>query len=338
MTTTGFCAARAGFMARCVIMTTLTALVAGNAWSQSTGAYPNKPIRLIVPFGTGGFADISGRLYAQHLAAAWGQSVVVDNRPGGGGILATDIAAKSAPDGYTLYFVSDGPLVINPFIYKSLPYDPVNDFTPIAMVGATTQMLAVNPEKVKAATLREFIAEARSRAAKPMTFSSSGLASPHQLYMENLKVLTGMELIHVPYKGGAFALQALTAGEVDAGFVNHERSVSLAKAGKLRLLGFGGATRSAIAPELPTVSEQGVPGFQANPWIAIVVPRATPKPIADKLETESVRIARDPAYQKQLFNIGGDPLPMDAAEFRERLRADLQMYGKLIKSLNIPMQ
>ena len=325
-------------LARCLIVPLLACWAPANSWGQSPGSYPNKPIRLIVPFGTGGFADISGRLYAQHLSPVLGQPVVIDNRPGGGGILATELAARAAPDGYTLYFVSDGPLVINPFIYKSLPYDPINDFATVAMVGGTTQMLAASIEKVKATTLREFIAEARGRAARPMTFSSSGLASPHQLYMENLKTLAGIELTHVPYKGGAFALQALVSGEVDVGFVNHERTVALAKAGKVRLLGFAGPARSTIAPDLPTIAEQGFPGFEATPWIGVVVPRATPKPIVDKLEAESVKIARDPQYLKQLFNVGGDPLALTAAEFRERLRTDYQMYGKLIKGLNIPPQ
>lgn len=309
----------------------------GGAQAQAD-SYPNKPVKLIVPFAAGGFADGSGRLLGQMIQAAWGQPMVVDNRVGAGGIYATETAAKSAPDGYTLYFVSDGPLVINPFLYKQLPYDPINDFIPIAMVAATTMVLIVNPERVKARNLAEFLAEAKARPANnPMTFGSAGFGSPHQLVMENLKSLAGVNLTHVPYKGGAPALQAVLANEIDAAFSNHEKSIALWRSGKVRAIAFGGQQRSPIAPELPTVAES-FPGFEASPWIGVVAPKGTPQAIVDKVERDVLKVARDPGFQKQLFAVGGDPLVLTASGFRDRLRSDYQMYGKLIRSMNVVLQ
>ena len=312
--------------------------VAPFASAQSASGYPNRPVRLIVQFAPGGFQDLVGRLLAQAILPLWGQSLVIENRPGGGGILATELAAQAPPDGYTLYFVSDGPLVINPFVFKSLPYDPVNDLVPVAMLVSTTQVLVVNPTRVKARTLAEFIAEAKARPpSNPMTFGSSGVGGPHQLFMENLKVLAGINMTHIPYKGGLLSLQAVLAGEIDSAFANHEKSVTLAKSGKVRAIAFGGLQRSDIAPELPTIAET-FPGFQASPWAGVVAPKGTPQAILEKLEADLLKVARDPQFIKQLFAVGGDPLPLSASEFRDRIRSDYQMYGKLIRGMNISLQ
>ncbi|UUZ71168.1 tripartite tricarboxylate transporter substrate binding protein [Polaromonas sp. P1(28)-8] len=243
-----------------------------SAWAQPAAAYPNKPVKLLVSFPPGGFADLVGRSLAQALTQAWGQPVIIDNRPGGAGILASDVAAKAVPDGYTLYLATDGPFAINPYIYKKLPYDPVESFMPAALVAYTPLALVVNSEQVSSKTLREFVAAARSNP-KPLDYSSGGSGGPHHLSMEALKVVAGINLNHIPYKGGATALQAVLASEVNATFSAISTSLPHAKAGKIRILASGGQKRSLLAPEIPTFAESGYPGFEASAWAGVVAPK-----------------------------------------------------------------
>ncbi len=324
-----------GKAARALVVAAGTLLIGTSLWAQTAAGYPARPVRLLIPFPPGGYSDVAGRYLAQALSQVWGQPVVVDNKPGAAGILASDLAAKAAPDGYTLYFVHDGPMVINPFIYKTLSYDPVKDFVPVALVTSTTMVLVANPEKVGARTLKDFVAGARSTASRPMDYSSGGAGGPHHLFMENFKGMAGLNFNHIPYKGGAPALQAVLAGEVSTAFAGIAPSVAQAKAGKLTVLGSGGAKRSLLAPDIPTIAEQGYPGFEATAWVGLVAPKGTPQAIVDKIEADVLKIARDPPFVQKILAAGGDPLPGTAAEFRELIRKDQQRYSKLIRDLDI---
>ena len=305
------------------------------ASAQTAAVYPNKPVRLLVSFPPGGFADLVGRGLAQSLSLLWGQPVIVDNKPGGASILATELAARAAPDGYTLYLATDGPFVINPFLYKSLSYDPIRDFVPAAMVAQTPFGLVINPEKVSAKTMTEFVALARSNAARPMDYSSGGAGGPHHLHMENFKGIAGTNGNHIPYKGGAPALQAVLSGEVSMAFTGVSTAMPYVKAGKLRMLAAGGTKRSLLAPEIPTFTEAGYPGFEPTAWAGVVAPKGTPQAILDKIEADVLKVAHDPQFAQKLVLAGADPLPLGAAEFRETIRKDQQKYGKVIRELKI---
>ena len=317
------------------LLLSLCALLSTTAsWSQPTAGYPNKPVKLLVSLSPGGFNDLSGRLLAQALSQSWGQPVIVENRPGSASILATEMAAKATPDGYTLYLASDGPFVINPFLYKTLPYHPVNDFMPAALVAYIPLILIVNPEKVSAKTLREFVAEARANAGK-LDYASAGVGSPHHLSMGALSGVAGVNLNHILYKGGAPALQAVVSGEVAAAFSVLSTSLPYAKAGKLRIIASTGLKRSMLAPDVPTIAESGYPGFEVVSWVGMIAPKGTPQVIVDKIESDVLKIARDPQFSQRLLAIGGEPPPGTAAEFRELIRRDQQRNGKLIRDLNI---
>lgn len=305
-----------------------------SAWAQAAAVYPNKPVKLLVSFPPGGFADLVGRSLAQALTQAWGQPVIIDNRPGGAGILASDVAAKAAPDGYTLYLATDGPFVINPYIYKKLPYDPVNGFMPAALVAYTPLALVVNSELVSSKTLGEFVTAARSNP-KPLDYSSGGAGGPHHLSMEALKAVAGINLNHIPYKGGAPALQAVLAGEVATAFSAVSTSLPHAKAGKIRILASGGQKRSLLAPEIPTFAESGYPGFEASAWAGVVAPKGTPQAIVRKIEADILKIARDPQFTQHLLAAGAEPFPGTSAEFRDLIKKDQQRYSELIRDLNI---
>ncbi len=310
---------------------------AGSAVAQTAAGYPNRSVRLLVSFPPGGFADLVGRSLAQSLSQVWGQPVVVDNKPGGASILATEIAARAAPDGYTLYLATDGPFVINPFLYKTLTYDPINDFIPAAMVAQTPFSLVVNAEKVSAKTVAEFVTQARVAAASGHTldYSSAGSGGPHHLHMETFKGLAGINLNHIPYKGGAPALQAVLSGEVSVAFAGASTATPHAKTGRLRILASGGSKRSLLTPEIPTFTEAGYTGFDPTAWAGVVVPKGTPQAIVDKIEADVLKIARDPQFSQKLVAAGADPLPATAAEFREIIRKDQQKHSKVIRELNI---
>ncbi|WP_042877067.1 Bug family tripartite tricarboxylate transporter substrate binding protein [Cupriavidus necator] len=310
-------------------------LPATASFSQSTDSFPSKPVRLLVSFPPGGFADLVGRALAQSLAQTWGQPVIVDNRPGGAGILASELAAKAVPDGYTLYLATDGPFVINPSLYKTLPYRPVKDFVPVALVAYTPLALVVNPDKVHASTVSEFVAVARANAKKPLDYSSGGAGGPHHLSMEAFRLTAGIPLNHIPYKGGAPALQDVLSGQVSAMFSAISSALPYAKAGKLRIIATGGTQRSALAPDVPTFAESGYPGFEAGAWAGVVVPRGTPASIVSKIEADVMKTVRDPKFGQRLTAVGAEPFPRNAAEFQAKIRKDQQRYGKLIADLHI---
>ncbi len=306
------------------------------AQTSSAQGYPNKPVRLIVSFTPGGFADLVGRSIAQSLQQQWGQPVVVENRPGAAGILATELAAKAVPDGYTLYLATDGPFVINPFIYKTLPYHPLNDFVPVVLTAYVPFVLVTNPSLVKANTVQEFVTAAKAAiSTKSLDYASGGAGGPHHLTMEAFKATAGIDLNHIPYKGGVPALQDVLSGQVATMFSVIPTSLAHAKSGKLKILGIAASKRSPLVPDVPTIAESGYPGFEMGAWAGIVAPKGTPQAVVDKIQFDTLKIVRESQFSERLAAAGAEPLPGSADEFAALMRRDMEKNGKLIRTLNI---
>ena len=298
--------------------------------------YPNKPIKLIVGFAPGGSTDIVARIVAQRLGERLGQNVVVDNKAGAGGTIGADIAAKSAPDGYTLTLGTTSTHAIAPGVYSKLPYDPVADFTQISLVAITPYMLVVNPQ-VKAKTLAEFVALAKAQPGK-LNYASAGNGTATHLAMEMLKDTAGIDVIHIPYKGNGPADLAILGGEVQAVFGSMPALLQNTRAGKVRPLAVGSATRSPAMPEVPTVSELGYPGFEAALWLGVMGPANMPRPIVDRLHKELVAIVATPEFKAAMDANGADPVSSKTpAEFREMLRGQVTKYTKITKAIGIKL-
>ena len=273
-----------------------TALLALPAIANAqTPAYPTKPIRLVVPFPAGGATDILAREVAKHLTETWGQSVVVDNRPGAGGNIGSELVAKSPPDGYTLEMGTVGTHAINASLYSKMPYDHVKDFVPVILVAGVPNVLVVNPS-VPVNSVQEFIAYAKANPGK-LNFASSGSGTSIHLSGELFKVMAGVQMTHVPYKGSAPALQDLLGGQVQLMFDNLPPSLPQIKAGKLRALAVTSATRAPALPDVPTVAEAGLPGFEASSWFGVLAPAGTPPAIVAKLHGALMTVMKDPGVR-----------------------------------------
>lgn len=303
---------------------------------ESAEKYPSKPIRIIVTFPAGGPADLVARAVAQSLQEAWGQGVVVDNRPGAGGNIGMNVAAKAAPDGYTLVESSMGPMTISPYVYSSLPYDPIKDLTPIMLAATNPFFLAVRPA-LPASTFQEFVALAK---AKPngLTMSSSGIASPSHLAGSLLQSMAGISLTHVPYKGAGESIPAVVNGQVDIAVETPLLIVPQVKAGKLKALLVSTAERSPLLPEVPTGKEQGLPDFVASSWYGFHAPAGTPQPIVDKLNAEMVKAMRSPAMRERLASVGVTATSTTPAEFTAFVEAEMAKWGKLIRAIGIKVE
>ncbi len=299
---------------------------AGSAMAQT--AYPSKPIHIVVTFTTGGAPDILARLIGERLQAAWGQSVIVDNKPGAGGNTGADSVAKAAPDGHTVVVGTVGTHSINGALYKKMPYDMVKDFTPITLLATTPNMLVVHND-VPAKNLTDFIA--LGKKGGKMTFASSGAGTSIHVSGELFKTMTGIDMEHIPYKGRASAIPDLLGGRVTMMFDNMPSSLPLVKDGKLRALGVTSAKRSAAAPEIPTIAEQGLPGFEAVSWFALFAPANTPVPIADKLQAEVSRILKSPEISQKLLAIGLEPGGGTPAELAAYQRSEITKWAKVVK-------
>jgi len=298
--------------------------------------YPNRPIKLIVGFAPGGSTDIVGRIVAQKLGERLGQTIVVENRAGAGGTIGADATAKAPPDGYTLTLGTTSTHAIAPGVYSKLPYNPVTDFTPISLVAVTPYLLVVNPQ-VQARNLNEFIALAKSQPGK-MNYASAGNGTATHLAMEMLKDAAKVDLVHIPYKGNAPADGAILAGDVPAVFGSMPALLQNAKANKVRPLAVGTATRSPALPDVPTVAEQGYPGFEAALWLGIMGPANMPKPIADRLHKEIVAIVATPEFKAAMDANGAEPIGSKSPEeFREMLRGQVDKYGKITKAIGIKL-
>ena len=291
--------------------------------------YPSRPVRFVVAFPPGGGTDIIARSIAQKLAERIAQQVVVDNRPGAGGNIGTDIVAKSAPDGYTLLMGSAGPLAINASLFAKMPFDPIKDLAPVTLAASTPNVLVVHPS-LRAATVKELIALAKARPGE-INFASSGHGTPAHLAGELFNSMAGVRMVHVPYKGAAPALADLLGGQVQLMFSTMPPALPHVKAGKLRALAVTSAKRSPAAPELPTVDEIALPGFEANTWHGVVVPAGTPGAIVARLNREIVAILHLPDVIERLSGQGAEPVGSTPEEFAAYIRAETVKWARVVR-------
>jgi tripartite-type tricarboxylate transporter receptor subunit TctC len=306
----------------------LTLMALAFAAGAQAQAYPTKPIRIVVTFTPGGAPDIIARLLGERFTAAWGQPVVIDNKPGSGGNIGSDFVAKSAPDGYTLVVGTVGTHSINGALYSKMPYDMVRDFSPVSLVATTPNLLVVNND-VPAKTVQELI-DLGKREGK-MSFASSGSGTSIHVSGELFKSMTGIDMTHIPYKGRASALPDLLGGRVTMMFDNMPSSLPLVREGKLRALGVTSLNRSPAAPDIPTIAESGLPGFEAVSWFAVFAPVGTPKPVVDKLQAEISRILKTPDVAKKLTDIGLEPVGSTPEELAAYQRAEIVKWAKVVK-------
>jgi tripartite-type tricarboxylate transporter receptor subunit TctC len=294
--------------------------------------YPDRPLRLIVPYPPGGGTDITSRLIARRLSESFDQQVIVDNRSGGAGNLGCEIAARAAPDGYTLLTAGIS-FSINVSLFTKLSYDPVKDFDPVSLV-ATVPLIAVVHPSVPATSIRELIALAK---AKPgvLNYASGGSGTANHIAGELFKYMTGTDIVHVPYKGGGPAIADVVGGQIQLLFNTISSTIGFMNSGKLRALAVTGKQRSPAVPNLPTVAEAGVPGFDVGAWFGIVVPRGTPRPLINKLNGEIVRVTRQPEAREQFAAQGAEPIGSTPEEFGRHLRNEIDKWAKVAKAAHM---
>ena len=301
---------------------------AGGALAQSD--YPNKSIRLVLGFPPGGISDVLARAIGARLSANLGHQVLIDNRPGAGTTIASDIVAKSAPDGYTLFMQDITTHAINASLYKKLPYDTVKDFTPVSLVASSALMLVVHPS-LPAKSVKELIALAKSRPGQ-IVYASSGNGTILHLAGETFKSMAGIDMIHVPYKGSAQAVQALLSGEVALTFSTMPPALPQVKSGKLRALGVTTLKRNAAAPEVPTVSEAGLKGFDVVLYSGVLGPAGMPAAVVSKLNSELAKAVNSPDVKNTYSNLGVDPLTDTPAEFAAHIASEITQLGKTVRA------
>jgi tripartite-type tricarboxylate transporter receptor subunit TctC len=308
----------------------LAMLVSHAALAQ---AWPNRPVRLLVPFAAGaGTNDIMARLVGQHVGAGLGQPVVIENRPGAGGIAGTEAAAKAAPDGYTFLMTSVS-LVTSAYLYARLPYDPQKDFVPVSLVATAPLMLVVHPS-VAAKSVQELVVLAKANPGR-LTYGSGGVGSTPHLAGELFKSLAGIDAVHVPYKGGAPALNDLLGGQLSFMIENVPGTMPFVKGGKLRALAITSAQRSPLDPALPTMAEAGVPGYEVVGWNGIVAVAGTPPEIVARLQAEVARALRLPEVRERLAALGAEPVGSTPEEFGAFLRSEMTLWGRIIREKGI---
>lgn len=310
------------------------ALLALASTSVLAQAYPARPIRILVHVPPGSAPDITARVVGEKLAESMGQAVVIDNHPGAGGNIASDIVAKAAPDGYTLLLCVDSQLVINPHVYNKMPFDPLKDLIPVATLASNEVFLLANPD-APFKTFKEFIDHAK-KANPPLNYASGGNGSQHQLTMEMLKARAGMKLVHIPYKGAGPATLATISGEVPIEFAGSSASPQV-KAGKLRALAVAGKRRSPALPDVPTIAEF-YPGFNNSIWLGLCAPKGTPQPVLGKLRAE-INKALASNEVKEKFTRGGalEPMITTPEEFTAMIKADYEKYGKVVKDIGVKL-
>ncbi len=292
-------------------------------------SWPSKPIKWIVPFAPGGTTDILARTVGEKLTIALGVPVIIENKPGAGGGVGAEIVAKSAPDGYTIMGGTISTHAINASLYKSLPYDPVKDFVPITLIARVPNMLVVNPD-VPAKDVKELIALLKANPGK-YTFASSGNGTSQHLSGELFKSMAGVDMQHIPYKGSPPALQDVVGGQVTMTFDNITTAWPLAKAGKLRPLAVTTAKRSSIAPDVPTLAESGLPGFEVGSWQGVFAPAGTPAPIVKRLNAEIVKILHMPEVNERLAGLGAEIVADSPEEFAALVKAEVVKWAEVVK-------
>jgi tripartite-type tricarboxylate transporter receptor subunit TctC len=299
------------------------------ASAASAEAWPSKPIKWIVPFAPGGTTDILARTIGEKLARALGQPVIIENKPGAGGGVGAEFTAKALPDGYTIMGGTISTHAINASLYKSLPYDPIKDFAPITLIVRLPNLLVVHPD-VPAKSVGELIALLKANPGK-YTFASSGNGTSQHLSGELFKAMAGVEMQHIPYKGSPPALQDVVAGQVTMTFDNITTAWPLAKAGKLRALAVTTAKRSSIAPDVPTLAESGLNGYEVGSWQGVFAPAGTPPEIVKRLNAEIVKIINQPDVKEKLVGLGAEPVANTSEEFGALVKAEVVKWADVVK-------
>ncbi|MEO7727556.1 MAG: tripartite tricarboxylate transporter substrate binding protein [Burkholderiales bacterium] len=299
-------------------------------------SYPAKPIRIVVAYTPAGATDILARTIGQKMTEAWGQPVIIDNRPGANGNIGTEYAAKATADGYTLLMVTAGTHGINPSLYRKLGFDAVKDFTPVSLVAMVPNIFVVN-NAVPAKDLKEFMAYAKANPGK-LNYGSPGAGSTAHLSMELFKSMTGIQMQHIPYKGSAGVLADLIGGQIVTTMDNMPPYVPQVKAGKIRALAVSPARRSPALPDVPTVAEAGVPGYDSGAWFGLVAPAHTPKDIVDKLSRETARILKLPDVSTRLAELGAEAVGGTPGQFSAHIKSEITKWAKVIKDANVELQ
>ena len=315
---------------RLLMALALLAVGVGTALAQ---AYPSRQIRIVVPFAAGaGVLDIMARLVGQHLGASLGQQVVIDKRPGAGGIVGAEVVAKAEPDGYTL-LMGNTALVVSPYLYAKLPFEPLADFVPVTLVNSAPLLLVVHPS-VPVQSVKELIAYAKARPGQ-LNYGSGGVGSTPYLATELLKAMAGIDVVHVPYKGGAPALADLVAGQLTFMIENVPGTMPLVKSGKLRALAITSAQRSPLAPDLPTMAEAGVPDYEMVGWNGVFVAKGTPAEIVARLNSDLAKVLRLPDVKEQMATLGAEPGGDSTPAFGAFVKAESARWGRIIKERGI---
>jgi tripartite-type tricarboxylate transporter receptor subunit TctC len=320
-------------MFRFAAVTLLAALLA--APPAGAQQYPSRPVRLVAPFAPGGGTDITARILAEGLGQALGQTVIVDNRPGAGSTLGTDIVAKATPDGYTLLLTTIS-MAFNVALYKNLPYDTLRDLTPISLVTDQPNILVAHPS-LPAKSFQEFVALARSQPGK-LTYGSAGIGSGTHLAMELLLMSQNLDLVHVPYKGTGPTLTALLGNQISVFFSTFASALPHVTAGRLRAFAVTSVKRASALPEVPTVAESGVPGYEYATWYGLLAPAGTPRAVIEKLNKATVTVLNSPEIQQRYMSQGLNPTPSTAAHFSAYIRSETKKWVKVVQAAKIPQQ
>ena len=291
--------------------------------------YPVRPIRIVTPYAPGGTTDILSRLVAQHLTQSLGQQVIVDNRAGGAAQIGSDIVAKAPPDGYTLMVTPSGSHTSNPSLYKKLPYDTVKDFAPITLIAWVTNLIVTHPSSPMN-TLQDLITLAKKQPGK-LTYASSGNGTVAHLSAELLKSIAGINLVHVPYKGGGPALAAIASNETTVMFAALPSATGFIQGKRIKALAVTSPKRAAALPDVPTVIEAGVPGIAVMEWYGILAPAGTPRAVINKLNAEVIKVIQKPDVRARMSDLGADPVGNSVAEFDKQIRDDIAMWSKVVE-------
>ena len=319
----------------CIQVVAAVSCLAPHAVVRAADAYPTKPIRIVVPFAAGGSTDILARSIGQRLNEALRSPVIVDNRPGGAGVIGADHVAKSAADGYTLLMATNTTVAVAPHLYSKLPYNPLRDFVPVSEIAYNPQFLDIHPS-IPVKTVKELIALARSRPGQ-LNYGSAGQGSTSHMAMELFKSMSKVDIVHVPYKGTGPALIDLLGGHLPMMFDVVLTTLPHMKSGKLRVLGVSSLRRADVAPEVPTIAETGLPGFEALVWFGLVLPAGTPAEIVNRLSTELGAIVRQPKLRETFTVQGLTAVGSGSAEFAAKIRKEYDMWGKVVRDARIKL-
>lgn len=320
---------------RAAFIAVALAALAGVMSAAHAQNWPTRPIRFIVPFTPGGGNDTIARLIGQKLAGPMGQQIVIENRPGAGGTIGAEAAARSAPDGYTMFLAGVATHGINPNLRKKLPYDPVKDFEPVSLIAQAPLLVVVHPS-LPVRSVRELVALAKAKPGQ-LTYASNGAGGSSHMAVELFQMMTGTKLLHVPYKGLSPALTDLMSGQVQLMFSSAVAMLPQVKAGRLRAVAMTGGKRSPAIPDLPTVAEAGVPGYETGSWYGVVMPAGTPKPIVSRLGKEIAAIAKSPEINERLVDDAAIPVGSTPEEFGAFIRSELARWAKVVRQGNITL-